>query len=814
MNKKDIEAIYPLSSSQQGMLFESLSGPESGIHIEQLAFTFHGDFDLAAFKRAWQRVVKRHSLLRTSFIWKNQDEPLQVVLRQSEIPIEWNDWRAFSPSQQQEQLEAALNADRSHGFNLSKAPLMRLAVFQIGENTYQIVWTLHHILMDGWCNPIILNEVLALYKAFSTNQDLSLEPSPPYRDYILWLKQQDLSAAEKFWQKTLQGFIKPTPLGIKAEPISFSGQEERYYQQEAHLNASVTATLQSLVRQHHLTLNNLVQGVWALLLSRYSGEDDVVFGTTVSGRPPNLAGVESMIGLFINTLPMRIKVSPNSSLWTWLKNIQLQQIEQGAYEYCSAGQVHQWSEVPKYLPLYESVLVFENYPSTQQSSDSTINVRSAFSKGAQTKHALTILINPGTELKFKIIYDCYRLDSADISQILEHFLTLLEKCIVDAPSINLATLFDSIPADQTPKVRFFLKSNQQNLKENFVPPRDTLELQLVQIWEDVLDTRPVGVKDSFFDLGGHSLLAVRLMTQIQQQFEKNLTLGTLFQASTIEQLAEILRQQDISSSSSTLVAIQPHGSKLPFFFVPGGGGNIIYLYDFACCLGSDQPFYALQAPGLDGKSEPMTRVKDIAAHYIKAIETVQPLGPYMLGGHSFGVWVAFEMALQFQARGQQVGLLTFIDEAFQAEREPLELPDDADIILDLYQSFYSLSLEYPQQLSPEDKLLDVIEQLKRANILPPDFGLTQIRSFLRVYRSQLQAGWKYVPKDNYHGLVTLFRNEERRLPEDLTMGWGALADAVEVHKIPGTHITIMSKPNVQVLAEKLKLSLDQVSVNS
>jgi thioesterase domain-containing protein/acyl carrier protein len=819
MSKKNVEAIYPLSLSQQGMLFETLSAPGSGIHIEQLMVTLHGDLNLRGFEQAWQRVVERHSLLRTAFVWKNQEQPLQFVLQRVEVTLEKQDWRGLSSSQQQEQLEAVLSADRCQGFNLSKPPLMRLALFQIAENTYHFLWTQHHILMDGWCLPLILKEVLAFYKAFCTNRDLSLQPSRPFKDYIVWLKQQNLSQAEAFWRNKLQGFTKPTPLGMEAESSSFSDQQERYGEQKAVLSASATAALQSLVKQHHLTLNNLVQGVWALLLNRYSSEEDVVFGTTVSGRPPDLAGVESMIGLFINTLPLRIKVSPDAFLWTWLKNIQSQQIEQQAYEYCSAGQVHQWSEVPSSLPLYESILVFENYPadsSIGQSSDLAIDVHNVFSKGAQTKYALTLLVLPSSTLEFKIVYDSYRLDGLDISLIIEHFLALLNS-IVAIPDQQITTLLGKIHSDHIPKVKSLQKGNQKELEETFLAPRDTLELQLTQIWQDVLNVHSVGVRDNFFDLGGHSLVAITLMERIQQKFGKNLPLATLFQGATIEHLASILRQQTDSPSWSTLVAIQPDGPKRPLFCVHAGASTVLLYIDLASYLGSEQPFYGLESLGLDEEQKPYARIEDMAAHYIAAIQSVQPHGPYCLAGWCFGGLVAFEMAQQLQARGEQVSFLGLLDTYTGlnvADEESQEL-DDIAFLVKILSEQISLSLEYIRQLEPDEQLLYVIEQARQLNLIPPDLELAQARRLVQILKSHIYAAKAYIPQP-YPGRVTLFRASEVAVTdsEDLTLGWGELAtQGVDLHWVPGNHQKMVRKPHVQVLAEHLRACLDQPQAN-
>jgi acyl carrier protein len=442
---------------------------------------------------------------------------------------------------------------------------------------------------------------------------------------------------------------------MTAKPVD--PPEQRYGNQQAYLDTEESAVLQALVQRHRLTLNSLIQGVWALLLSRYSGEADIVFGATVSGRPADIPGVESMVGFFINTLPVRIEIAPDTPLWSWLEAIQTQNQERSPYEYCAAGQVHQWSDLPGTLPLYESIVVFENYPidesSLQQSSELDFETSKAYSLGAQTHYAFTLLVIPGSRVGVQMVYNRARLDDSDISWILEHFLRLL-RCILTGQEVRLAALAGQIPTDQIPQFRPLLTQ-----RAPYIAPRDSLEQQLAKIWQEVLQVSPVGIQDNLFDLGGHSLLAVQLLARIGQQIGKPIPLAILLQGATIEQLAAILRQQSADLPWPPLVAIQPNGAKPPFFCMPGGGGNVIYLYELTRHLGPDQPFYGLQAVGLDGKSRPHTRIEDMAACYIEQIRAVQPQGPYLLGGHSFGANVAFEMSQQLQRQGQDMPCWSF-----------------------------------------------------------------------------------------------------------------------------------------------------------
>jgi NRPS condensation-like uncharacterized protein len=338
---RNVEDIYPFSPMQQGMLFHTLYAPDSGVYCEQISCSLNGNLNVSAFKQAWRQVVQRHPILRTAFLWEGLDEPLQVVRLRVTLPWVQEDWRGLSLPEQQARLEAFLQADRARGFALGQAPLMRCALLRVAEDTYQFVLDYHQLLLDGWSLPLVLKEVLACYAAFCRGQDPHLESPRPYRDYIAWLQRQDLAQAERFWRQALRGIMAPTPLPIARSEGALL--EPRYEEQELKLPAAVTAQLQSLARAQRLTLNTLVQGAWALLLSRYSGEDEVLFGATVSGRPVELGRVEAMVGLFINTLPVRVQVPPKARLLPWLEQLQAQQVEREQYMYSPLVEIQGWS---------------------------------------------------------------------------------------------------------------------------------------------------------------------------------------------------------------------------------------------------------------------------------------------------------------------------------------------------------------------------------------------------------------------------------------------------------------------------------------
>ena len=324
------------------------------------------------------------------------------------------------------------------------------------------------------------------------------------------------------------------------------------------------------------------------------------------------------------------------------------------------------------------------------------------------------------------------------------------------------------------------------------------------------------------------------MATIEQHFGKNLPLATLFSSSTIEQLACRLRQETDSLPWSPLVAIQSGCDKRPFFCVPGVGGNVIYLYELARHLGSDQPFYGLCALGLDGESQPHTRVEDIATYYIQAIQTVQPQGPYFLGGHSFGGQVALEMATHLQLLGHEVALLAIIDAVAPIVGKKLigVDVDDTALMAD-FASFieytFSLNLEVSKEtltdLTGDEQLHYLKERLIRANLLPLDAGITSVQGLVQVYKANNQAYRVYLPQSVQLPRIALFRAGEVDGLEDATLsltqmlkkpafGWNEFSAHVEVHVVTGNHMTMMQQPHVQVLATQLRASLEQAQAHS
>jgi amino acid adenylation domain-containing protein/non-ribosomal peptide synthase protein (TIGR01720 family) len=447
-----VEDIYPLSPMQHGMLFHSLFEPQKGTYLTQLICELEGDLDRLAFYDAWRQVVNNYAALRAGFEWEIvSDEPVQVI--RQDVGLQWQeeDWGTFSSWQQESRLETYLKEDREREIDLRQAPLMHFALIQTATAKHKFVWSSHHLVMDGWSLPIVLNAVLNCYARLRRKQPVKPRPERPYSKYIQWLREQDLAKAADFWRRFLKEFDASPSLTslLHVHPANESGEDFR--EEETSLSEGSTARLQALSRQCQLTLNTIVQGAWALLLSSKTAKGDVMFGVVCSGRPAHLADVESMVGLFINTLPMRAQVDEQSNLIDWLRRLQEHQAEMSQFEYTPLSQVQSWSGLPREVPLFESILVFENYPSVSwiSASESELRIGNVQSR-ERSNYPLTLWVMPGRELHLKIGYDANRLRESGISSLLRDYQVLLE-AIAANPERNIAAILQSceLPVEKT-----------------------------------------------------------------------------------------------------------------------------------------------------------------------------------------------------------------------------------------------------------------------------------------------------------------------------------------------------------------------------
>ncbi|MDX1726190.1 MAG: condensation domain-containing protein, partial [Pseudomonas sp.] len=419
-----VEDIYPLSPLQQGLLFHSQLGDSASSYVNQLVLPLSGLVP-ERLRQAWQQVLQRHAMLRVRIV--AGEPPLQTVQAQVGLPWQQLDWREPQPlvdGDFQARLDALCLAERDRGFDLAEAPLLRLLLVQRDDQGFVLVWTLHHLLLDGWSTGLLLGEVLALYHG-----DSLAPPRGQFRAHIAWLAQQDAAASEAFWRPQLQRLDAPTRV---AGSLPCRSPGSGHVRHPLALSSELQRRLRSFAQRQGLTLNSLIQGAWALLLSRLTGKRALCFGTTVAGRPADLPGAEQIVGLFINTLPVVVELPPGQALGAWLTALQQHNLALREHQHTPLYDLQRWAEFGGEA-LFDNLVVFENYPlgdALRQAERGDLRLGTPHSHEF-THYPLALAVLPGDALNLLLAYDSARFDGAAIARIEALLRQALEQLLGD-----------------------------------------------------------------------------------------------------------------------------------------------------------------------------------------------------------------------------------------------------------------------------------------------------------------------------------------------------------------------------------------------
>ncbi|WP_460444009.1 condensation domain-containing protein, partial [Amycolatopsis cihanbeyliensis] len=430
MKRSRIEDILPLSPLQEGLLFQAQYDDDAmDVYTTQLAVKLEGELDVRALRAAAGTVLGRHANLRAGFRRRKNGEPMQVIQRDVELPWSELDLSGCTEDELSDRLREFLAGERAQRFDLERPPLLRFTLIRLSADSYWFVLTTHHILLDGWSSPLLIQELLTLY-AEGGRAD-ALPPVTPYRNYLAWLGKQDREAAKEAWRDALSGVDSPTLVAPAASNLVTSPPEDVL----TELSEEVTSGLTTLAREHGLTLNTMVQAAWGLLVGKLTGQNDVVFGGTVSGRPADIPGVETMIGLFINTLPVRVRVDPAESWLELLDRVQRQQGELLDYHHIPLSEAQAQTSVNGRL--FDTLVVFENYPVGGGDGDGMqagpLRVTGATGQDA-THYPLTLFPIPGRTLRLRLGYRPDVFDREEAERVLERLVSVLNQ-LHDAPSL-------------------------------------------------------------------------------------------------------------------------------------------------------------------------------------------------------------------------------------------------------------------------------------------------------------------------------------------------------------------------------------------
>ncbi|MAT97567.1 MAG: non-ribosomal peptide synthetase [Anaerolineaceae bacterium] len=422
---ENIQDLYTLTPTQRAILFHTLYAPKTGVYVEQNALEME-DLDIDLYAQAWQQMIKRHDLLRTAFFWEDVEEPLQMVIRDVPFPLAVLDWRSESEERQLSHLQELMATERQKGFDLTKPPLLRLYIIQVDENRHFVLVNYHHILLDGWSNVVIHLEVRAIYDALKRGEAPNLPTPTPYHRYISWLRQQEESEAKTYWQEYLANFEEATPIPI-AEQMNqgIYGAVEDYAEQSVTLSAELWDRLHTLLNEYKITYNNFMQAVWGIVLNRYSGENDVLFGTVVHGRPAELPQFDRMVGLFINVLPVRLQFQKEEAVIDWLKHSHERFVDQSQFAHNSLEQIQQWGGFPRERNLFHSLFI-NNNPATDNMPPPPTDSRPLFVQ-EKTNYALNFYLKPKEVLQ--ITYDPTLFTAVSIKRMLTHVVQIVRNIV-------------------------------------------------------------------------------------------------------------------------------------------------------------------------------------------------------------------------------------------------------------------------------------------------------------------------------------------------------------------------------------------------
>ncbi|MFD3471226.1 amino acid adenylation domain-containing protein [Streptomyces sp. NPDC058682] len=659
-----VEDILPLAPLQEGLFFQAQLEGERDVYTVQYVFTLEGEVDAAAMRAAGAAVLRRHANLRAEFRHTKSGAAIQVIHREVELPWAEVDLSHLGEADRARELARLVAEDRFRQFDLSRPPLLRLTLVRLAPQSYRLLFSNHHILLDGWSMPLLLTELFTIYE--EGGDDSSAGPVAPYRDYLDWLHRQDPEAAEAAWRTALEGVSEPTLLAA-ADPHRAPVVPEHLV---VELPDGLTEQLTKRTRSSGLTMNTMVQGAWAVLLGQVTGRHDVIFGGAVSGRPAGLQGVESMVGLFINTLPVRVRFSAEESLAELLTRLQGQQSDLIEHHHVRLSDLHASVGLGE---LFDTLVVFENYPFDAkggQESGAELSVVDLEAEDS-THYPLTLDVMPGSRLHLRV---SYRPDliTPDTAQRLVARLQVVLEAIAWTPELSVGALDIADPADRETELHDRADGSPDHAA---LPapasqsvtgrgPRTTREEILCGLFAEALGVEKVGLDDNFFDLGGNSLRAAHLASRIRSTLSERIpVLRVLWESPTVAGLAAKLGEgvpADDEDRFAVLLPLRTRGTLAPLFCVHPLGG-LSSMYAGLLQHVEDRPVYGLQVRGLDSDESLPATVEEMAADYIQQIRKVQPNGPYHLLGWSFGVSVAQSMAAALEREGEKTAVLVSLD---------------------------------------------------------------------------------------------------------------------------------------------------------
>ncbi|MFP7241397.1 amino acid adenylation domain-containing protein [Bacillus altitudinis] len=560
--KRDqVQDMYYLSPMQEGMLFHTLHHQEKGFYVEQMDMNVKGTLRSDLLEKSMNIIVERYDIFRTVFLHEKVKRPVQVVLKNRPFQLDVVDIQDLSESEQFERIDRFKQKDQLRGFDLSKDLLMRASVFQTGPSSYRWIWSYHHILLDGWCFGLVVQELFAIYHALLHDIPYRLEPVKPYKEYIHWLEKQDKQASLEYWTQSLAGFEGQSTFKEQRKQTN----EHELGEIEWAMSKEETAALSELALQQNATLSSALQSAWSILLSRYQRSNDVLFGTVVSGRPSDLAGVDRMVGLFINVIPRRIQLTDQMTFRSLLSETQQQSLAAEPHQYIPIYDIQ--AKVGQ-QQLIDHIVVFENVPAAKKDEQEsllgfTVEDMNVYEK---SNYDLNLLASPGEQLQLKLAFNQRAFDPAFVRKLKDQ-LTLLIKGAIKHPDQSVHTL------------TLVTKQEKQRMLEEWnAPELEHDQLYLTKWFEHNVRKQPNAVALS---AGDHTMTyaelneqANRLARHLQKNGVGHQTVTAILAERTPELIVSLLA---VLKAGATYVPIDPDypESRIQYMLKDSGATHLL-----------------------------------------------------------------------------------------------------------------------------------------------------------------------------------------------------------------------------------------------
>lgn len=560
--KRDqVQDMYYLSPMQEGMLFHTLHHQEKGFYVEQMDMNVKGTLRSDLLEKSMNIIVERYDIFRTVFLHEKVKRPVQVVLKNRPFQLDVVDIQDLSESEQLERIDRFKQKDQLRGFDLSKDLLMRASVFQTGPSSYRWIWSYHHILLDGWCFGLVVQELFAIYHALLHDIPYRLEPVKPYKEYIQWLEKQDKQASLEYWTQSLAGFEGQSTFKEQRKQTN----EHELGEIEWAMSKEETAALSELALQQNATLSSALQSAWSILLSRYQRSNDVLFGTVVSGRPADLAGVDRMVGLFINVIPRRIQLTDQMTFRSLLSETQQQSLAAEPHQYIPIYDIQAKAGQQQ---LIDHIVVFENVPAAKKDEQEsllgfTVEDMNVYEK---SNYDLNLLASPGEQLQLKLAFNQRAFDPAFVRKLKDQ-LTLLIKEAIKHPDQSVHTL------------TLVTKQEKQRMLEEWnAPELEHDQLYLTKWFEHNVRKQPNAVALS---AGDHTMTyaelneqANRLARHLQKNGVGHQTVTAILAERTPELIVSLLA---VLKAGATYVPIDPDypESRIQYMLKDSGATHLL-----------------------------------------------------------------------------------------------------------------------------------------------------------------------------------------------------------------------------------------------